>query len=141
MNYRFINTARKVNEVDTSNAQTLSSVADILNYSKCIGEYQFNKDEDLTKTLNKAESISIVRKVSNNGIVSYRAEILLNGGKYIARLFGAGKGATYAERTFSEDETKKAVFGFCKSDGETVTELKTDGIKAVKVPVIYMQTA
>ena len=141
MNYRFISTAQRINKVDASAAAEISGITDILNYSKCIGEYTFKTDEELTKTLNKADSIAIVRKVSNSGIVSYRAEILLNGGKYIARLFGSGRGATYAERNLSADEIKKAVFGFCASDGEIVTDLKTDGMKAVKVPVIYMQTA
>lgn len=141
MNYRFINTARRVNEIDTNAAAVITGAKNILSYSRCIGEYVFTKDEELTNELNKAKSIEIVRKVSSSGIVSYRAEIVTDNGKYIARLYGAGKGATYAERSLTADEIKKAVFGLCTSDGEVVTELKTDGQKAVKVPVIYLNTA
>lgn len=139
--YRFINlsksnqpTAEQIN-----NAATLTNVADMLKVSKAIGEYVFEESKDLEDAFRKASAISIERKISDNGIKSYRAVITTDSGKFFTRLYGAGRGADYVERDLSADEIKKAVFGFCKSDGETITETRQGDEGIVKCPVFYLK--
>lgn len=137
--YRFVSLRNAgPTEEAINKAKTLESLSDILEVSKCFGEYLFTEDAELTDLFRKAKSIAIERKVSDSGVKSYRAAVVTESGKYLCRLYGNGKGADYVERTLSADEIKKVTFGFCTTDGEKVTETRSNADGVVKVPVIYM---
>ena len=141
--YRFLTSAQRTPVFDAktlNDAKTLTGLNEILEASKCIGTYEFAKDDELTDFMRKATAMQVVRHISEkSGIKSYRVEVSVNGSKYLGRLYGNGKGNEYPETIYKPEEIKKAVWGYCTSDGERVTEQKTRGLSVVNVPVFYLK--
>lgn len=141
--YKFI-TAKsvQVTNQDLAKAKEITNVDDILKASKCIGEYVFEMDDELTKVFSGANSISLVEEILPNGNSINRAvAILTSGAKYRLRVFGSK--VLRPAKDFTKEEITKLKFGFCTSDGERVTENKVSGDtgELIRVPVMYVNIA
>ncbi len=141
--YKFI-TAKttQVTNQDLAKAKEITNVNDILKASKCIGEYVFEIDDELTKVFSGANSISLVEEILPNGNSINRAvAILTSGAKYRLRVFGSK--VLQPAKDFTKEEIAKLKFGFCTSDGARVTENKLDDNtgELIRVPVMYVNIA
>lgn len=142
--YSFIKSAQtQVTTKDIAAAKEVSSIEAILAAAKSIGEFEFSEDKNLSDYFRKnAKSIAVLVETLQNGAEVNRAKIVTDNGTYRVRCYGAGRGEIVPEAVFTDAEIKKAVFGFCTSDGEKVAETKIspDG-EIVKTPVIYLRIA
>ena len=144
MNYRFI--SRKQIAMPTfaeiAAAKKVTNFEDILKANRSIGEYVFISNPDVTKFFSGAESLEITLEKIPSGTLVNRAKAVVNGHSYRLRCYGV-KGSEMPEKSLSKAEIEKLSFGYCESDGETVSEEKTDPTtgEIVSVPVFYVKLA
>lgn len=139
--YNFVRAAKpEVTAASLEAAKAVTDVTDILNASALIGEYKFEKSEDLSKVFAEAEAVRTEIATRGNGSECNRVRILLpNGKSFLCRAYGTKGAAILPPHRWEAAEIPNIVAGFCTSDGERVTELRqSPSGELLAVPVIYV---
>jgi hypothetical protein len=144
--YQFVRSSRFVTEdkVVSADAMKNAAIVDdidaILASSEVAGKYEFVADEALTKKVreNTTEMARLIDLLADGVTEVNRIAAVYKGRACRWRVYGTDKVAL-PEKTYTADEIKKAEFGFCKSNGEFVTEMKV-GASGVpqRMKVIYL---
>lgn len=141
--YKFIvSKPTTASDTELAKAKELTNITDILNASRCIGEYVFSVDEGLTGIFSKANSLALtVETLPNGNEINRAVAILSDGSKYRLRVYGSKE--LQPAKNFSKEEISQLKFGFCTSDGSKVTEnrLNSESGEILRVPVIYVNIA
>lgn len=129
-----------IKAADLNNAKQVNDIAEILNASALIGEYQFIKSEELSAEFSKAASIETEIATRANGSECNRIRVTRpNGKSYLCRAFGS-KNALLPPRKWTAEEIKDISAGFCTSDGERVEEVRqSPSGEILALPVIYVK--
>ena len=124
-----------------ANAKTLTSINDILEASQSIGKYVFVKNDELTEKLSQCSAMEMTLEQLPNGTPINRASLSLADGHSLPiRVYGVNNEAL-PPKVFTADEVAEMSFGFCTSDGQTITQTKARNGVVVNVPVIYVNLA
>ena len=139
--YKFVaTTLNQPTKEAVQKAKVLTDIDEILNANASPAPYVFEESKELTEKLRKASALEILVDTLNSGALVNRAKATYNGKTQRLRTYGNGRENIVPAKVFTADEISKAVFGFCKSDGEIVTEevFNQSTGEVIKRPVIYL---
>lgn len=138
--YNFIRreSARTYTDSEIAKAAIVSDIAEIVNLSTNASKFEFAANEDLTKALKDAKTLSIRIETLSSGKDINRGVLTLKDGKDISVRIWNGKGKDTLINPQSVP-AKGMQFGYCKQDSELVTETKVNGStgELKRYPVIY----
>ena len=140
--YRFVSPRQsQPSNEDIAKAKTLTSINDILEASQSMGKFVFAPNEELTEKLRGCVAMEVTMETLPNGAPINRATLnTADGHSLPIRVYGTNNEAI-PPRIYSADEVADLTFGFCTSDGQTITQTKARGGVVVNVPVIYVNLA
>lgn len=138
--YNFIRreSARTYTDSEIAKAAIVSDIAEIVNLSTNASKFEFAVNEDLTKALKDAKTLSIRIETLSSGKDINRGTLVLKDGKEISvRIWnGKGKDTLISPQSVT---AKGMQFGYCKQDADLVTETRVNGStgELKRYPVIY----
>ena len=140
--YQFVRrkAAAEISAKEIKEAKTLVNFAEMLNAAKVASPYEFAENSEATTFFRKAKAVEIIVDELPSGAEVNRAKVATENGNFRLRVFGAGSKSIIPAKVLTADEIKQIRVGTCTSDGETITEPRTDSAtgEVVNVPVLYL---
>lgn len=142
--YRFIKSnqiaAPTLQQIAT--AKQITNFADMLTANESIAPYEFESDAEMDAYFRKATEMHTYCEKGKNGEPFNRAKIVVDGRNFVLRVYGV-KGASVPTRDYTSAEIKTLSFGFCKSGGKRVSDVKANPAtgELEDIPTFYVKLA
>lgn len=137
--YRFVNTFAAVTAEKIAAKKVVTNIDELLALTKNVGKYVFEASKELTDKMRQATAGEMKIDVLPDGKTKVNRMIIETPfGNFRLRVTSTDK-QDFPARAWTADELKALEYGFCKSDGELVTETVSDSAGNVyEVPIKYV---